>query len=342
VNQITDAVIPVGGLGTRLLPATRSQPKEMLPVVDRPVVQYVVEELVRAGIGRVLFVTGRRKRAIEDHFDADPELGSGPLIDPRTGLQILYTRQAHPAGLGDAVRYGESLGAGAGVVVALGDTIIEGPAHSGPGVVARLIEAFGAGGVSAAVAVEEVPAEAVSRYGIVVAGAGGDAAGAAGGGAAGGDAGGTGGDAAGTGGDAGGTGGDAGGTGGVAGRGAAGGGALGGGVLEVTDVVEKPDPASVSSRLAIAARYVLGPSVFAALRSLMPDRSGEVQLTDALRAVIARGERVVAVPLAAGERRHDIGTVAGYCAVFLEYALTDPRFGSALRARAAALLDGDG
>jgi UTP--glucose-1-phosphate uridylyltransferase len=293
VNQITDAVIPVAGLGTRLLPATRSQPKEMLPIVDRPVVQYVVEELVRAGIGRVLFVTGRRKRAIEDHFDADPELGAGPLIDPRTGLQILYTRQAHPAGLGDAVRYGESLsaGAGAGVVVALGDTIISPPAHTAPGVVARLIQAFGAGGVSAAVAVEEVPSEAVSRYGIVVA----DSA----------------------------TGRDQ-------------------GVVSVADVIEKPDPGGVPSRLAIAARYVLGPSVFAELRSLAPDRSGEVQLTDALRAVIDRGERIVAVPLAAGERRHDIGTVAGYCAVFLEYALTDPRFGSALRARAAALLDGHG
>jgi UTP--glucose-1-phosphate uridylyltransferase len=67
---ITDALVPVAGLGTRLLPATRSQPKEMLPIVDKPVVQYVVEELVRAGVSRVLFVTGRRKRAIEDHFDA--------------------------------------------------------------------------------------------------------------------------------------------------------------------------------------------------------------------------------------------------------------------------------
>ena len=71
---ITDAVIPVGGLGTRMLPATRSLPKEMLPLVDKPAVQYVVEELRDAGIQRILFVTGRRKRAIEDHFDADPEL----------------------------------------------------------------------------------------------------------------------------------------------------------------------------------------------------------------------------------------------------------------------------
>ena len=122
---VTDAVIPVAGLGTRLLPATRSQPKEMLPVLDKPVVQYVVEELAASGITRVLFVTGRRKRAIEDHFDADPELGSAPLIDPRTGLQILYTRQARPAGLGDAVCYGAGFAVGRGVVVALGDAIME-------------------------------------------------------------------------------------------------------------------------------------------------------------------------------------------------------------------------
>lgn len=290
MNKITDAVIPVGGLGTRLLPATRSQPKEMLPVLDKPVVQYVVEELVRAGIGRVLFVTGRRKRAIEDHFDADPELGSGPLIDPRTGLQILYTRQAHPAGLGDAVRYGESLGAQDGVVVALGDTIISAPTHTAPGIVARLIAAFDANDASAAVAVEEVPSDAVSRYGIVVPGAQ----------------------------------------------------KLPGEAIVVADMVEKPDPAAVSSRLAVAARYVLGPDAFAELRAVGADDSGEVQLTDALRALIGRGRRVVAVPLADGERRYDIGTVESYCAVFLEYALTDPRLGSAMRSRAAALLDGGG
>src|SRR5215831_10946170 len=166
---ITDAVIPVAGLGTRLLPATRSQPKEMLPLVDKPVVQYVVEELVRAGIARVLFVTGRRKRAIEDHFDADPELDTGPLIDPRTGLQILYTRQASPAGLGDAVRYGESLARENGVVVALGDAIIETPQSAAPGIVPRLIEQFERAGADAVFAVQPVPDELVSRYGIAVA-----------------------------------------------------------------------------------------------------------------------------------------------------------------------------
>jgi UTP--glucose-1-phosphate uridylyltransferase len=290
--SITDAVIPVAGLGTRLLPATRSQPKEMLPVLDKPIVQYVVEELVRAGTRRVLFVTGRRKRAIEDHFDADPELdralGNSAPVDPRGGVQVLYTRQLRPRGLGDALRYAEGFAtAGGGVVVALGDTIIEPAAAPAPGIVARLIDAYERHGASAALAVETVPADAVSRYGIVVP------------------------------------------------RGAP------ADIVDVADVIEKPAPEEITSRMAIAARYVLGPSVFAALRHVDPDPTGEVQLADAIRRVIQAGEGVIAVPLAPGERRHDIGTIEGYCGVFLEYALKDARLGPALRARTAALLDGE-
>jgi UTP--glucose-1-phosphate uridylyltransferase len=288
--KITDAVIPVAGLGTRLLPATRSQPKEMLPVVDKPVVQYVVEELVAAGIERVLFVTGRRKRAIEDHFDADPELeralGVDPPIDPRGGLRVLYTRQLRPDGLGDALRYAEGFGDGRGLVVALGDTIIDPPPRPEPGIVTRLVEAYAELEADAALAVVEVEDEEVSSYGIVC------------------------------------------------------GTEIGDGIIEVTDVIEKPDPSEVTSRLAVAARYVLGPSVFAALSATPPDARGEVQLADGLRAVLREGGRVVAVPLARGERRHDIGTVEGYCHAFLELALADPRVGPALRARAATLLDG--
>jgi UTP--glucose-1-phosphate uridylyltransferase len=271
---ITDAVIPVAGLGTRLLPATRSQPKEMLPVVDKPVVQYVVEELVAAGIQRVLFVTGRRKRAIEDHFDADPELGSDPLIDPRTGLQVFYTRQARPAGLGDALRYGATFGDGGPVVVALGDSIIRRPT-----ITKRLIDAYDALGVAAAIGVETVPDEAVERYGIVIGSARAD------------------------------------------------------GVIEVEQVREKPSASEVDSRLAVAARYVLGPKVFAALHETPPDVTGEVQVADAINSVIAHGGRVVALPLADGEFRHDIGTVQSYCAAFLEFALADPRVGPGLRAQ---------
>ena len=286
--SITDAVIPVAGLGTRLLPATRSQPKEMLPIVDKPVVQYVVEELQTAGIERVLFVTGRRKRAIEDHFDADPELeralGRESEGDPRGGLRVLYTRQRRPAGLGDALRYAEGFGDGRGVVVALGDTIIAPAPPTGPGIVTRLIDAYLEHGASAALAVTEVDDASVSSYGIVT------------------------------------------------------GTEIGGGIIDVRGVVEKPDPSEVSSRLAIAARYVLGPSVFAALRDTAADHRGEVQLADGLRPLLERGERIVAVPLAGGERRHDIGTVDGYCRAFLELALADPRVGPQLR----SLLDGQG
>ena len=288
--KITDAVIPVAGLGTRLLPATRSQPKEMLPVVDKPVVQYVVEELLSAGIERVLFVTGRRKRAIEDHFDADPELdralGVDPPLDPRGGLKVYYTRQLRPAGLGDALRYAEGFGDQLGVVVALGDTIIGPPPPPQPGIITRLIEAYSEFGADAAMAVEMVGDEAVSSYGIV----------------------------SGT--------------------------QIGDGILDVTDVIEKPDASEVTSRLAVAARYVLGPAVFEALRATPPDARGEVQIADGFLAVLRGGGRIVAVPLAAGERRHDIGTVEGYCHAFLELALADPRVGPALRARAAELLDG--
>jgi UTP--glucose-1-phosphate uridylyltransferase len=284
---ITDAVVPVGGLGTRLLPATKSQPKEMLPVVGTPVVQYVVEELARAGIERVLFVTGRRKRAIEDHFDADPELeraiGAGPRTDTGAGLQVLYTRQAAPRGLGDALRYADGFAADRPVVVALGDAIVSGDQ---PGVLSRLIEAFEQTGVDAAVAVEEVSAEDVSRYGVVA----------------------------------------------VSGAGSP---------LDVTDVVEKPAAADAPSKLAIAARYVLGPRVFAALRETEPDRHGEVQVADALRKLLAGGGRVIAVPLTEGERRYDIGTIESYCATFIEFALRDPVLGPQLRARAAALLDAE-
>jgi UTP--glucose-1-phosphate uridylyltransferase len=267
----------------------------MLPVVDKPVVQYVTEELADAGIARVLFVTGRRKRAIEDHFDSDPELeralgDAWARTDPRGGLQMLYTRQRRPAGLGDALGYADGFAGEHGVVVALGDTIVVPPAPPERAIVRRLVDAYEGCGASAALAVEEVADEAVSRYGIVT----------------------------------------------CASR------PVADGVLSVLDVIEKPRPSEVTSRLAIAARYVLGPAVFAALRETTPDDAGEVQLTDALARVLADGGRIVAVPLVAGERRLDIGTVESYCQAFLELALNDERIGPGLRARTAELLDAGG
>jgi UTP--glucose-1-phosphate uridylyltransferase len=284
---IRDAIVPVAGLGTRLLPATRSAPKEMLPIVDKPVVQYVVEELARAGIDRVLMVTGRRKRAIEDHFDADPELAGSP--PPAAGVQLFYTRQPTPAGLGDAVARGGSFAdpASPGVVVALGDAIVEPGGDGGPEIVSRLIDAHAAHRADATIAVTEVPESEVGRYGIVL----GEPLKA------------------------------------------------GQSTIAVTRIVEKPAPGTVDSRLAVAARYVLGPAVFAALRDQAPGSGGEIQLTDAIAAVIEDGGRVLAVPLDGGERRHDIGTVEGYCRAFLDHALTHPQLGEALRAQARTLLD---
>src|SRR3954453_21273906 len=99
--DIDIAVVPVAGLGTRLLPATKSQPKEMLPVGAKPVVQYVVEELRACGVERVLFVTGQGKTSIEDHFD--PDAGRARFEPADFGVQVTYTRQAVPRGLGDAI-----------------------------------------------------------------------------------------------------------------------------------------------------------------------------------------------------------------------------------------------
>src|SRR5258708_7752809 len=173
---ITDAVVPVAGLGTRLLPATKSQPKEMLPVGAKPVVQHVVEELRECGIQRVLFVTGRRKGAIEDHFDHDPELdralrerGRDELLAELRyegmGVHFLYTRQPHQRGLGDAVLHAERFARAGAFAVALGDTIIG--LHRRSGIVARLGSALEGEGAVAAIAVEQVAAERAERYGIV-------------------------------------------------------------------------------------------------------------------------------------------------------------------------------
>ena len=173
---IRNAVIPVAGLGTRLLPATKSQPKEMLPVGRKPIVQYVVEELERSNIERVLFVTGRGKTSIEDHFDDDPELirllretGKEDLLlaleYERIGMHFLYTRQRRQRGLGDAVLCAEHFAGDEPFVVALGDSIIG--RHRPSQIVKTLVSAFESSKAGCAIAVEEVPIEQVSLYGIV-------------------------------------------------------------------------------------------------------------------------------------------------------------------------------
>ena len=169
------AVIPVAGLGTRLLPATKSQPKEMLPVGRKPVVQYVVEELARAGIQRMLFITGPGKDSIENHFDMDSELiqvlretGKENLLDEleftRTPVRYFFTRQRQLLGLGHAVSCARAFVGEQPFVVALGDSIIG--LHARSDVMDRMKACFIEKQADAVIAFEQVPASEVFRYGI--------------------------------------------------------------------------------------------------------------------------------------------------------------------------------
>lgn len=170
--EIRKAVFPVAGLGTRLLPATKSQPKEMLPVGYKPVVQYVVEEMIGQGLRKFLFITGRKKRSIEDHFDDDPELEArlsgrpiGEIDYAGEGVEFYYARQRRPLGNADAVRLARQFVGEESFVVGFGDTIIR--SQRTPGVVARMLESHLRHGSAATIAVWEVPRQETSKYGVV-------------------------------------------------------------------------------------------------------------------------------------------------------------------------------
>lgn len=290
---IDTAVVPVAGLGTRLLPATKSQPKEMLPVGRKPVVQYVVEELSRVGMSRVLFITGPGKASIENHFDLNGELiqilretGKEDLLAElefeREAVQYFYTRQRQLLGLGHAVLCAASFVGREPFVVALGDSIIG--LHAQSDVVRRMTSCFEERRAAAVIAFEEVPRSEVRHYGIAKPADTGE-------------------------------------------------------VFEVEDLVEKPSVEEAPSTLAIAARYVLSPAIFDELERTAPGKGGEIQLTDAIRAMIRRGGRVFGVRLDASERRYDIGNFGAYFRAFVEFALADPRFGARLRRELEGLLD---
>jgi UTP--glucose-1-phosphate uridylyltransferase len=175
MKPVRKAVFPVAGLGTRFLPATKAMPKEMLPVVDKPLIQYAVEEATAAGIRQMIFITGRHKRSIEDHFDRMPELeaelaakGKDDLlaivkdISPETDV-FIYIRQPEPLGLGHAVLCAEPAVGDEPFAVILADDLID-AGQPGIGQLMQAREARGGGNV---VAVEDVPREDTSRYGIV-------------------------------------------------------------------------------------------------------------------------------------------------------------------------------
>lgn len=235
---IRKAVIPAGGLGTRFLPATKAVPKEMLPVVDVPAIQYVVAEAVRAGLTDVLMITGRGKRALEDHFDRRVELeqaleakgdkDSLALVQAATDLaDVHYVRQGEPRGLGHAVLAAASHVGDEPFAVLLGDDLIDERDH----LLERMVEVQEREGGSV-VALMEVPHEQISLYGCAA----------------------------------------------VRGTGE---------VVAITGLVEKPPADEAPSDLAVIGRYVLSPTVFEVLRRTAPGRGGEIQLTDALQALIS-------------------------------------------------------
>jgi UTP--glucose-1-phosphate uridylyltransferase len=283
--SINLAVVPVAGLGTRLLPATKSQPKEMLPVGRKPVVQYVVEEAMRADIRRILFVTGQGKTSIENHFDEDAELianlretGKEELLEAlefeRFGVEYYYTRQRRQLGLGHAVLYARSFVGSQPFVVALGDSIIGRGAESR--IISRMIDEFIGRHADAVVAFETIAAEDVESYGIARPRQPDQD------------------------------------------------------VFDLADIIEKPARGTAPSCLAVAARYVFHPRIFEHLAATTPGRGGEIQLTDAIRAMIRGGGRVVGVRLAPHEKRYDIGNFDSYFRAFCEFALADPKHGPGL------------
>ncbi|MBX7169243.1 MAG: NTP transferase domain-containing protein [Pirellulales bacterium] len=286
------AVVPVAGRGTRLLPLTKSQPKEMLPVGRKPVVQYVAEELADAGVHKLVFITGPGKTAIENHFDVDDELtnhlrltGKEDLlaeVTERTDQEHFYTRQRRQLGLGHAVLCARSIVGTQPFVVALGDSLIG--LHGRSNIVARMIREFTERKADAVIAFEEVEPDEVVHYGIAQP------------------------------------------------RGAV------APVFELADIVEKPAVADAPSRMAVAGRYVLSPAIFELLADTKPGKGGEIQLTDALRALVRGGGKIVGVRLAPGEHRHDVGNYERYFRAFIESALTDPQYGPAMREFVAELL----
>jgi UTP--glucose-1-phosphate uridylyltransferase len=174
LTRVRKAVFPVAGSGTRFLPATKAMPKEMLPIVDKPLIQYAVEEAAAAGIEQMIFVTGRNKRAIEDHFDRAPELEQQLAGDAKRelyqllmsatppGVNFIYVRQPEPLGLGHAVLCAQPVVGDEPFAVILADDLID----AQPGVTAQLVETYQRHHASV-LAVENVPAADTGKYGIV-------------------------------------------------------------------------------------------------------------------------------------------------------------------------------
>ncbi len=274
IPSVRKAIFPAAGLGTRFLPVTKAQPKEMLPLVDKPTIQYGVEEAIASGIEQVIRVTGGGKRAIVDHFDRSLELehyleerGKSDLLhilgevdDLSNQVDITYIQQKEPLGLGHAVWTARRLVENEACAVLLADDVIL--CEDRP-VLRQLIDAHRKTGATV-LAVRRVPRNEISRYGVVATNG------------------------------------------------------SNGPIHEVVDMVEKPETGSEPSDLAILGRYVLAPAVFSELDSAEPGAGKEIQLTDAIRAVLGR-HPVVALEFEGDY--YDTGTVPGYLRANLMLAM---------------------
>ncbi|MDX9994395.1 MAG: UTP--glucose-1-phosphate uridylyltransferase GalU [Rhodocyclaceae bacterium] len=277
MNKVTKAVFPVAGMGTRFLPATKASPKEMLPIVDKPLIQYAVEEAVAAGITDMIFVTGRSKRAIEDHFDKAYELESELELRGKTkmlefvrgllpkNINCIYIRQAEALGLGHAVLCAKPVVGDEPFAVLLADDLLDGDVP----VMKQMVDAYDYYRCSV-LGVQDVPREDTASYGIV------DAK------------------------------------------------PLAERVERVGAIVEKPQPDVAPSTLAVVGRYVLTSRIFHHLENVKPGAGGEIQLTDAISALLAEqqvlGYRYEGV-------RYDCGSKLGYLQATVEYALRHAEVG---------------
>jgi UTP--glucose-1-phosphate uridylyltransferase len=268
--MIRKAVIPAAGFGTRFLPATKSQPKEMLPIVDTPVIQYVVEEAVQAGITDLLMIIGAGKRSIEEHFDRSFQLeaqleAKGKVAELQAMRRISeladihFVWQKEMLGLGDAVHYARYHIYNEPFVVLLGDTVID----SARPAAAQMVELFEEL-QQPVILLEQVEPKKVSLYGVID------------------------------------------------------GEEVRPGVYRIRNFVEKPKPEKAPSNLVIAGRYLLTPDIFGLIENTKPSPDGEIQLTEALKA-LARSRPVYGLKL--DGRRCDIGNKEGFIRTNIEFAL---------------------
>ncbi len=289
-TSVKKAVIPAAGLGTRFLPASKAQPKEMLPLVDKPAIQYVVEEAVAAGITDILVITGRGKRSLEDHFDRSFELeyylekaGKDEELAQMRAIadmaEIHYVRQGEPRGLGHAVSVAREHVGGQPFVVLLGDDIM----HEKAGILPGMLAAYERTG-SSILALKKVAREEISLYGSAAAEPVGD------------------------------------------------------NLVRVHDIVEKPPPDEAPSDLGVMGRYVLTPEIFDAIDETPPGRGGEIQLTDAIKRLLAT-QPVYGYVFTYG--RYDVGNKLDYLRATVEFALEREDLGPEFRSYLHKLLDSD-